>query len=115
MSSSNGSRFSSLLTWLPNFNIKSQSRRHVVRLNNIARPSPTFTPLAILRGLAGVIFICQGEFFWMHLHRIGLPVNGKVMGGMALGLGSVMVFGAIMGAAAVSVSNNYTACSCWQG
>ncbi|CAM9266713.1 unnamed protein product [Sphacelaria rigidula] len=40
----------------------------------------------------------------MHLHRIGLPVNGKVMGGMALGLGSVMVFGAIMGAAAVSFS-----------
>lgn len=42
----------------------------------------------------------------MHLHRIDLRVEAKVLGGMALGLGSAMAFGAIMGAAVVSVRRN---------
>lgn len=66
-------------------------------------PSPVFVPLTVLRGIAGVAFICFGEFFWLHLHRIGLAGEGKVLGWMALGLGSTMVLGAALGAAGISV------------
>lgn len=67
--------------------------------------SPTFVPLHIFRGLAGVAFLCFGELFWMHMSRIGLEGEGKVLGTTALVLGVTMVIGALCGAAGISVSS----------
>lgn len=67
-------------------------------------PSPTFVPLTMFRGLAGVAFLCFGELFWMHLSRIGLEGEGKVLGSIALVLGSTMAIGALCGAAGIAVS-----------
>lgn len=69
--------------------------------------SPTFVPLTIFRGLAGVAFLCFGELFWMHLSRIGLEGEGKVLGSIALVLGSTMAIGALCGAAGISVSRRW--------
>eukprot|EP00903_Cladosiphon_okamuranus_P013291 g12390.t1 len=66
--------------------------------------SPTFVPLTIFRGLAGVAFLCFGELFWMHMSRIGLEGEGKVLGTIALVLGATMVVGALCGAAGISFS-----------
>ena len=65
--------------------------------------SPTFVPLTIFRGLAGVAFLCFGELFWMHMSRIGLEGEGKVLGTIALVLGASMAIGALCGAAGISV------------
>lgn len=75
-----------------------------VRLHREAS-SPTFVPLTIFRGLAGVAFLCFGELFWMHMSRIGLEGEGKVLGSIALVLGSTMAIGALCGAAGISVSS----------
>eukprot|EP00752_Nemacystus_decipiens_P014713 g13103.t1 len=66
--------------------------------------SPTFVPLTIFRGLAGVAFLCFGELFWMHTSRIGLEGEGKVLGTIALVLGAAMAVGALCGAAGISFS-----------
>lgn len=67
-------------------------------------PSPTFVPLTIFRGLAGVAFLCFGELFWMHLARIDLDGEGQLLGSIALILGSAMAIGALCGAAGILVS-----------
>lgn len=77
-------------------------------------PSPTFLLLTIFRGLAGVTFLCFGELFWMHLSRIGLEHEGKLLGSIALILGAAMAVAALCGAAGLSVRDgilipNYTA------
>ncbi|CAM9524327.1 unnamed protein product [Ectocarpus fasciculatus] len=67
-------------------------------------PSPTYLPLTIWRGFAGIAFLCFGELFWMHLNRIGLEGEGKLLGSIALVLGSVMAIGALCGAAGTMFS-----------
>lgn len=67
-------------------------------------PSPTYLPLTIWRGFAGIAFLCFGELFWMHLNRIGLEGEGKLLGSIALVLGSMMAIGALCGAAGTMVS-----------
>lgn len=77
-----------------------------VRQDNSFRsdaPSPTFVPLTILRGIGGVAFLCFGELFWVHLSRIEMKEEGKLLGSISLLLGSVMVVGALCGAAGISV------------
>ena len=77
-----------------------------VRQDNSFRsdaPSPTFVPLTILRGIGGVAFLCFGELFWVHLSRIEMKEEGKLLGPISLLLGSVMVVGALCGAAGISV------------
>lgn len=66
-------------------------------------PSPTYLPLTICRGFAGIAFLCFGELFWMHLNRIGLEGEGKLLGSIALVLGSMMAIGALCGAAGTMV------------
>lgn len=79
------------------------ARRVRLDSNYRAGPSPTFLPLTIFRGFAGVAFICFGEFFWMHLSRIGLEGEAKLLGSMALCLGVAMAVGAVMGATGIAV------------
>ncbi|CAM9480462.1 unnamed protein product, partial [Ectocarpus sp. 12 AP-2014] len=67
-------------------------------------PSPTYLPLTICRGFAGIAFLCFGELFWMHLNRIGLEGEGKLLGSIALVLGSMMAIGALCGAAGTMFS-----------
>lgn len=77
-----------------------------VRLDSNYRadaPSPTFVPLTIVRGLAGVAFLCFGELFWVHLSRIGLAEEGQLLGAIALILGAATALGALLGAAGISV------------
>lgn len=76
-----------------------------VRLHRDEPPSPTFVPLTIFRGLAGVAFLCFGELFWMHMSRIGMEGEAKMMGTIALILGSMTAVGALCGAAGISVSS----------
>lgn len=47
--------------------------------------------------------MCFGELFWMHFSRIGLDIESRVMGSMALVLGVVMILGAVCGAAGIMV------------
>ncbi|CAM9262482.1 unnamed protein product, partial [Ascophyllum nodosum] len=77
-----------------------------VRLNSNhdPGPSPTFVPLTLFRGVAGIAFLCFGELFWMHLSRVGLDKESAIMGSMALTLGAVMVLGAVCGAAGIMFS-----------
>lgn len=65
--------------------------------------SPTFVPLTLFRGIGGVAFLCFGELFWVHLSRIGMEGEGKMLGSISLLLGSAMVVGALCGAAGISV------------
>lgn len=91
------------------FDRRTWARR--VRLDNNFRAdgaSPTFLMLIILRGLTGVAFLCFGELFWMHLSRIGLEGEAKVLGSIALILGVGTATGAICGAAGFSVRLSYS-------